>query len=120
MVASKWRNISDRAKDVVRKLLVVDPTKRMTIEEALQHPWLQDDEMLRTAQTLMYPPDEGAAGDAAAADAPDAPDAPDAVAMQEAESASGGKGQKRGRDGGDEEGEGQPAKRSQAPPPTPL
>ncbi len=29
------------AKDVVRKLLVVDPSKRMTIDEALQHPWLQ-------------------------------------------------------------------------------
>ena len=29
------------AKDVVRKLLVVDPSKRMTINEALQHPWLQ-------------------------------------------------------------------------------
>lgn len=29
------------AKDVVRKLLVVDPTERMTIDEALQHPWLQ-------------------------------------------------------------------------------
>jgi len=29
------------AKDVVRKLLVVDPSRRMTIQEALQHPWLQ-------------------------------------------------------------------------------
>ncbi|XP_074526827.1 serine/threonine-protein kinase Chk2 isoform X2 [Halichoeres trimaculatus] len=109
MVASKWRNISDQAKDVVRKLLVVDPSKRMTIEEALQHPWLQDDEMLKTAQSLMYPPDEASA----------APAAPAAVAM-EAESASGGKGRKRGREKGDEEGEGQPAKRKQAPPPASL
>lgn len=29
------------AKDVVRKLLVVDPSERMTIDAALQHPWLQ-------------------------------------------------------------------------------
>uniref|UniRef100_A0A669CCU3 Checkpoint kinase 2 n=1 Tax=Oreochromis niloticus TaxID=8128 RepID=A0A669CCU3_ORENI len=41
MVQSKWKSVSDQAKDVVRKLLVVDPMKRMSIEEALQHPWLQ-------------------------------------------------------------------------------
>ncbi|XP_023287298.1 serine/threonine-protein kinase Chk2-like, partial [Seriola lalandi dorsalis] len=41
MVQSKWKHVSDQAKDVVRKLLVVDPSKRMTIEEALRHPWLQ-------------------------------------------------------------------------------
>ncbi|KAM7018469.1 serine/threonine-protein kinase Chk2 [Tautogolabrus adspersus] len=41
MVQAKWRHVSDQAKDVVRKLLVVDPGKRMTIEEALKHPWLQ-------------------------------------------------------------------------------
>lgn len=53
MVQSKWRQVSDQAKDVVRRLLVVDPTKRMTIEEALDHPWLQDEEMRRTAHRLM-------------------------------------------------------------------
>lgn len=68
MVPSKWRHVSDQgtaadgvhvsscrghvdaaltrtycveAKDVVRKLLVVDPSRRMSIDEALQHPWLQ-------------------------------------------------------------------------------
>lgn len=29
------------ALDLVKKLLVVDPSKRLTTEEALQHPWLQ-------------------------------------------------------------------------------
>ncbi|KAI3373029.1 hypothetical protein L3Q82_023463 [Scortum barcoo] len=85
----------------VRKLLVVDPSRRMTIEEALQHPWLQDHGMLETAHKLMYPP-------AAAA------------AMQEAGSASGSSGRKRGRDEGDEEEEKHPAKRSQAPPHAPM
>lgn len=62
MVPSKWRHVSDQgsahtpsswggpcltgafcveAKDVVRKLLVVDPSQRMSIGEALHHPWLQ-------------------------------------------------------------------------------
>uniref|UniRef100_A0A673AHK3 Serine/threonine-protein kinase Chk2 n=1 Tax=Sphaeramia orbicularis TaxID=375764 RepID=A0A673AHK3_9TELE len=43
MVQSKWRHVSDQAKDVVRRLLVVDPTHRMSIQEALQHPWLQEE-----------------------------------------------------------------------------
>lgn len=68
MVPSKWKHVSDQgtvavllqyccsttavllqqcsvsvftAKDMVRKLLVVDPGERMTIEEALSHTWLQ-------------------------------------------------------------------------------
>ena len=36
----EWNNISDNAKDLVRKLLCVDATKRITIDEALRHPWL--------------------------------------------------------------------------------
>merc|ERR1719398_388955 len=35
-----WDPISDQAKDVVRKMLIVDPRKRATIDELLQHPWL--------------------------------------------------------------------------------
>ncbi|XP_027140193.1 serine/threonine-protein kinase Chk2 isoform X2 [Larimichthys crocea] len=98
MVQSKWRQVSDQAKDVVRKLLVVDPSQRMKIDEALQHPWLQDEEMLQTAHRLMYPSDA-------------------AVAM-EAESATGSLRRKRGRE--EEEEEEHPAKRSQAPPTAPL
>eukprot|EP00759_Apiculatamorpha_spiralis_P025071 PhF_6_TR28143/c0_g1_i1/m.41680/K04515/CAMK2; calcium/calmodulin-dependent protein kinase (CaM kinase) II len=37
-----WGNISEKAKDFVRRLLVVDPTQRMTLDEALQHPWLEE------------------------------------------------------------------------------
>uniref|UniRef100_A0A8C7N934 non-specific serine/threonine protein kinase n=1 Tax=Oncorhynchus kisutch TaxID=8019 RepID=A0A8C7N934_ONCKI len=39
-IPSKWDGISDDAKDVVKRLLVVDPNARLTIEEALHHPWL--------------------------------------------------------------------------------
>ncbi|CAM9964633.1 unnamed protein product [Ectocarpus sp. 12 AP-2014] len=35
-----WSNTSDQAKDFVRRLLVVDATKRMTAKQALQHPWI--------------------------------------------------------------------------------
>ncbi|KAJ4744732.1 Calcium-dependent protein kinase [Rhynchospora pubera] len=38
-----WPNISDGAKDLVRKMLVRDPKKRLTAHEVLKHPWVQVD-----------------------------------------------------------------------------
>jgi calcium/calmodulin-dependent protein kinase I len=35
-----WANISDSAKDLVRSLLTVDPSKRATPDQALKHPWI--------------------------------------------------------------------------------
>lgn len=35
-----WTNISASAKDLVSKLIVVDPKKRLTAEEAMKHPWI--------------------------------------------------------------------------------
>ncbi|KAF6716944.1 Serine/threonine-protein kinase Chk2 [Oryzias melastigma] len=104
MIPKKWEHISNQAKDMVRKLLVVDPKERMSIAEALQHPWLQDQEMLATAQRLMYP------NDAAHHPAPVAMVTP---AQQETESGD-TTHRKRKRERDDEE---RPAKRSQVPPP---
>ncbi|XP_006635782.2 serine/threonine-protein kinase DCLK3 isoform X1 [Lepisosteus oculatus] len=36
-----WDNISDGAKDLISKLLLVDPEKRYAAQQALQHPWVQ-------------------------------------------------------------------------------
>ncbi|KAG7218327.1 hypothetical protein INR49_020467 [Caranx melampygus] len=110
MVQSKWRHVSDQAKDVVKKLLVVDPALRLTIDEALQHPWLQDPEMKKTAHRLMFPGGGPAAQPAA-----------QPAAVMEAESASGSSRRKRGREEEEEEKDEQhPAKRSQAQTPAPL
>jgi calcium/calmodulin-dependent protein kinase I len=38
-----WDDISEGAKDVVKKLLVVDPKKRMTADECLAHNWVKED-----------------------------------------------------------------------------
>jgi serine/threonine protein kinase len=35
-----WDHISDSAKDLIEHLLVVDPTKRYTVQQALNHPWI--------------------------------------------------------------------------------
>ncbi|XP_034284872.2 serine/threonine-protein kinase Chk2 isoform X1 [Pantherophis guttatus] len=48
-----WKDISRDAFDLVQKFLVVDPTKRLKIEEALEHPWLQDEHMRHTFQQLL-------------------------------------------------------------------
>lgn len=36
-----WMTISNPAKDLLSKLLDVNPNDRITIEEALQHPWIK-------------------------------------------------------------------------------
>ena len=39
LTAAPWPQRSEDAKDLVRKLLVVDPTRRIDIDEALKHPF---------------------------------------------------------------------------------
>lgn len=41
-----WDTLSSAAKDLVRKLLQRDPLARLTAEEALQHPWIDDEAAL--------------------------------------------------------------------------
>lgn len=36
----QWSKVSEKAKDLVRCLLTVDPSKRMTIEQAESHSWM--------------------------------------------------------------------------------
>ena len=38
---NEWKNISDDAKDIIRRLLVADPANRMTMPELLEHPWVK-------------------------------------------------------------------------------
>ncbi|XP_044505230.1 calcium-dependent protein kinase 32-like [Mangifera indica] len=37
-----WPKVSDNAKDLVRKMLDPDPRKRLTAQQVLEHPWLQN------------------------------------------------------------------------------
>uniref|UniRef100_A0A7N0UF81 non-specific serine/threonine protein kinase n=1 Tax=Kalanchoe fedtschenkoi TaxID=63787 RepID=A0A7N0UF81_KALFE len=37
-----WPKVSDNAKDLVRKMLEPDPKRRLTAQEVLDHPWLQN------------------------------------------------------------------------------
>ncbi|XP_021886920.1 calcium-dependent protein kinase 20-like [Carica papaya] len=42
-LSEPWPSISESAKDLVRRMLVRDPKKRMTAHEVLCHPWVQVD-----------------------------------------------------------------------------
>ena len=48
-----WKNVSDDAIDLIKQLLTLDPKKRLTTVEALEHPWMQDDEVIAQAKKLM-------------------------------------------------------------------
>ncbi|MFQ6631728.1 hypothetical protein Gotur_010052 [Gossypium turneri] len=37
-----WPKVSDNAKDLVKKMLNPDPKQRLTAQEVLEHPWLQN------------------------------------------------------------------------------
>jgi serine/threonine protein kinase len=36
-----WQCVSDEAKDLVRRLLEIDPEKRISLPDAMNHPWLK-------------------------------------------------------------------------------
>mmetsp|Transcript_1844 Transcript_1844/g.2926 ORF Transcript_1844/g.2926 Transcript_1844/m.2926 type:complete len:567 (+) Transcript_1844:64-1764(+) len=40
MAGPTWEGVSESAKDLVRKMLVKDPTQRMDLDEVLSHPWI--------------------------------------------------------------------------------
>jgi calcium/calmodulin-dependent protein kinase (CaM kinase) II/calcium/calmodulin-dependent protein kinase I len=47
-----WDCVSEDAKDLVRKLLQVDPLKRLTARQAMRHPWFLTDESSLMANNL--------------------------------------------------------------------
>lgn len=51
-----WKDVSDDAKDLIKRLLTVDPEKRFSTNKALQHRWMADPEVKARAERLMHPP----------------------------------------------------------------
>lgn len=41
--ADPWPSISEGAKDLIRKMLSLNPEQRITASEALRHPWIRED-----------------------------------------------------------------------------
>jgi len=55
-----WLGVSSRAKDLIRKLLVVDPEQRLDATQALSHPWFQEDSGMkaRAAEVMGFTPSD--------------------------------------------------------------
>jgi len=41
ITSSQWSFLTDDAKDLITQMLEVDPSRRVTVENALKHPWIQ-------------------------------------------------------------------------------
>ena len=50
---SKWADVSESAMDLVKRLMTVDKKHRLTAEQALIHPWLNDPDNVEAATNLM-------------------------------------------------------------------
>ena len=48
-----WDHVSEKAKDFVSRLLCVDPSLRMTVEEALSHPWILQSTLTNISPQVM-------------------------------------------------------------------
>ncbi|KDO24386.1 CAMK/CAMK1 protein kinase [Saprolegnia parasitica CBS 223.65] len=49
-----WDNVSDSAKDLINHMLVVDPKKRFTSEDVLNHPWVKDPNEAKDTQLSSF------------------------------------------------------------------
>nr|XP_012136829.1 PREDICTED: serine/threonine-protein kinase Chk2 isoform X2 [Megachile rotundata] len=49
---SRFGHVSNKATDLIRKMMTVNPKKRITIKQVLLHPWLQDRELRDTVDML--------------------------------------------------------------------
>ena len=47
-----WESVSDGAKDLVCRLLTVDPAQRITGKEILDHPWIQGKSTMQNTNVL--------------------------------------------------------------------
>ena len=48
-----FNTVSEPAKDLIRKLLKVEPEERLSADEIMQHPWVQDSVVSDTAKSIM-------------------------------------------------------------------
>ncbi|KAL7063059.1 hypothetical protein AAHC03_01577 [Spirometra sp. Aus1] len=48
-----WSGISDSAKDLIRQLLTVNPSNRISLKATLEHPWLSDPVIRKEVSDLM-------------------------------------------------------------------
>ncbi|XP_077513819.1 peripheral plasma membrane protein CASK isoform X2 [Amblyomma americanum] len=58
LTGRQWDQISEYGKDVIQRMLCVDPRERYTVEELLNHPWLRDRDHCAPREHLQETVDE--------------------------------------------------------------
>lgn len=53
MTRSGWHLISKHAKQLVQKILVIDPLKRISISSILHHPWFKDERIIQRIDEII-------------------------------------------------------------------
>jgi len=54
-----WSDVSEDVKDLIRKMMCIDPVQRLTVDGVLQHPWLAKDiENTDRVNRIMFPSTE--------------------------------------------------------------
>ena len=53
MDGSYWSSISKNAKNLVKSLLDLDPNKRLTAQQALDHPWILDNNKIELSNNIL-------------------------------------------------------------------
>ncbi|OQV18357.1 Serine/threonine-protein kinase Chk2 [Hypsibius exemplaris] len=53
IIEDQWVDVDPDARDLMERLLVVEPNKRLKITQVLSHPWLQDEEMKKNLSALI-------------------------------------------------------------------
>ncbi|XP_026192344.1 calcium-dependent protein kinase 2 [Cyclospora cayetanensis] len=49
----EWRRVSDEGKDLIRKLLKINPDERLQVDDALHHPWIMS--LAQSSQNVPLP-----------------------------------------------------------------
>ena len=58
LTSQDWAKVSKPAKDLIRKLIILDDRKRLTPEQALQHEWFKTFDKARKESTLVQNSEE--------------------------------------------------------------
>lgn len=50
----EWDTVTPEAKDLINKMLTINPAKRITASEALKHPWICVSSFQLSNKTLLH------------------------------------------------------------------
>jgi serine/threonine protein kinase len=53
LAGAEWSSISDTAKHFVRSMMTLRPDQRLTVEQALEHPWMKNEPFPERTKSLM-------------------------------------------------------------------